>query len=227
METLLYSVVLPVYNQADQIGKIVGDFSRALDATGRSYELIMVVNGSRDDSWERAKREAEACRTLRVFCLEKGGWGKAVKFGLAQAQGEFLCYLNSARTNVADMVRILGYAEINKDVVIKATRIVREKAIRKMGSILYNLEARLVLRLPVWDINGTPKVIPRSIYRTLTLESEDDLIDAEIMAKVINNHVPIMEIPVVSTQRISGKSTTKFRSAFRMYTGLLKLAKKI
>jgi hypothetical protein len=227
MDRPLYSVILPVYNQADQVGKIVKNFAGALEKTGKDYELILVVNGSKDDSWELAKKEAAAYRKLLVFCLEKEGWGRAVRFGLAKARGQFLCYLNSARTNVDDVIKILEYAEINKNVVIKATRIVREKFFRKVGSIFFNLEARLVLKIPVWDINGTPKVIPRSILNDLTLESESDLLDAEIMAKIIKRHIPVMEFPVILTQRISGKSTTNLKSALKMYIGLLALAKKI
>jgi hypothetical protein len=57
--------------------------------------------------------------------------------------------------------------------------------------------------------------------------SEDDLIDAEIVVRCAKNKVLIIEIPVVSTTRISGISTTNFGSAFKMYTGIWKLRKQL
>jgi len=56
---------------------------------------------------------------------------------------------------------------------------------------------------------------------------DNDLIDAELMAKCRKNNITIIEIPVYSTDRISGKSTTNLKSAFNMYFGLVKLKRRL
>ena len=60
-------------------------------------------------------------------------------------------------------------------VVIKANRKIRESWRRRMGYLLYNLECRALFDLSVWDINGTPKVFPRSFTALLNLARDDDL----------------------------------------------------
>jgi glycosyltransferase involved in cell wall biosynthesis len=223
MSAPLYSVILPIYNQSAQLEFLFREYVSLLDQLGDPWELIFVVNGSRDDSHEKAIRLANNHPSIKVFNLEKGGWGRAVKFGLTQATGRLVCYTNSARTHLADLSTILKFARTDESVVIKTTRVVRETFVRKIGSILYNYENRKLMGTPVWDVNGTPKVIPLVYVKDLQLISDGDLIDAEVMAKLYRKKAQIIEVLILSTKRIDGRSTTTFKSALKMYWGLLKL----
>jgi len=53
------------------------------------------------------------------------------------------------------------------------------------------------------------------------------LIDAELMAVCRQRNITTIEVPVYFTDRISGKSTTNFKSAIKMYSGLLKLKRNL
>jgi hypothetical protein len=162
---------------------------------------------------------------IRVLCIEQGGWGRAVRAGLAEARGDLLCFTNSARTTGDDLLLALLYGATHTDTVIKAERKIREKLTRRIGSLLYNLECRALLDLPYWDINGTPKVFPRSLSRLLDLKSNDDLIDLEFNAICRSEGYRIIEVPIFSCTRRSGGSTTKLNSAVRMYLGAFRLAR--
>jgi glycosyltransferase involved in cell wall biosynthesis len=227
MNAPLYSVVLPVYNQSAQLPFLFSGYVSLLEQLGDPWELIFVVNGSRDDSHAKALQLAGQHPNIKVYNLEKGGWGRAVKFGLSQATGRMVCYTNSARTHLPDLMTILKYAKTNEEIVIKTTRVIRESFVRKIGSILYNYENRKLLGTPVWDVNGTPKVIPAPYLKDLALISEGDLVDAEVMAKLYRKKVQIVEVLILSTKRIGGRSTTTMKSAMKMYWGLLKLRNKI
>jgi hypothetical protein len=162
-----------------------------------------------------------------IETLAQAGWGRAVKHGLSIAKGTYLCYTNTARTDISDLLIILKCAVSNKNNVVKATRIIRESWVRKVGSTLYNIQFRLLFRYPIWDVNGTPKVLPRDFFESIKIKSEDDVIDAEIIARCVNHRVRVIEVPVWMTNRLSGKSTTNFMSAARMYKGLYHLRSKI
>ena len=221
----LFSIILPVYNQETQIENLYTLYSSELNKLNISWEILFIVNGSKDKSWERAQFYSQKNPAVKSFLLEKGGWGRAVKYGLNMAKGEILCYTNSARTNIEDLITLLKISNVNKDLVIKATRVIRENYIRKIGSILYNLENRILIGTPLWDVNGTPKIIPAKYLKEFELFSEDDLIDVELMAKLYKNKHKIIEILILSTKRIDGKSTTKFKSALKMYLGILRIRK--
>ena len=110
---------------------------------------------------------------------------------------------------------------------MKAQRTIRDNRRRRLGSLAYNLECRVRFDLATWDINGTPKIFPRSFRRLLELTRDDDLLDAEFVAICRQEGYPIVEIPALVTVRHGGKSTTNLRSASRMYTGALKLSREL
>lgn len=219
----MVSIVLPVHNQADHIAEIVRGYEEALARTGLAYEFILVTNACRDRSVEVCRELAGSMPTVRTVNSEKGGWGVAVRVGLREARGDVLCYTNSARTTPADLQLLVLYGVANPEAVVKAHRISREAFRRKIGSLLYNLEGRLLFKLPTWDINATPKVFPRSIYDAVDLQSDGDLIDLELFVKCKELAKVVLEVPVYSLLRHGGKSTTNYRSAFRMYIGAYQL----
>ncbi len=219
----LISIVLPVYNQADHISEIVEGYEDALSRIAVPHELLLVVNGSRDDSLQVCCALGEKYPAVRVINEQKGGWGLAVKRGLKETKGDLLCYTNSARTTPQDLTLLLLYAIAYPGVVVKANRKIRESFKRRLGSLLYNLECRALFDLSNWDINGTPKIFPRTYEKLLALTKENDIIDAEFSAVCRHEDYRMLEVPIFSTRRHGGKSTTRYASAFRMYWGAYKL----
>jgi glycosyltransferase involved in cell wall biosynthesis len=218
---------LPVYNQADHLGEIVESYERALREAAIDHELLLVVNGSRDRSLEVAESLAERYPAVRAFNEERGGWGRAVKRGIREARGTLLCYTNSARTTDRDLTLMLLYARAFPNTVVKANRKIRESFLRRFGSLLYNLECRMLFDLSCWDVNGTPKVFPRSFDALLALQSDDDLIDAEFDALCRRHDYAMIEVPIFSSRRHGGTSTTSYRSAFAMYAGAYRLSRRM
>lgn len=212
-----------MYNQADHIQAIVDEYEATLSRIQNPHEMLLVVNASRDKSLDVCNALAERYASVRVLQSERGGWGLAVKLGLSQARGELLCYTNSARTTAQDLSLLLLYAVANPGNVIKANRKVRESLQRRVGSLLYNIEGRTLFDLAYWDINGTPKVFPRQFSKLLHLKSDNDLIDLEFNVICRRENYPVLEVPIFSSRRHGGKSTTRYGSAFRMYVGAYRL----
>ena len=196
---------------------IVQDFKVALDAFGVPYELIVVINGNTDlstDSEETRNGNVLSCT------LKAAGWGRAVVHGCNRAQGTFVCYTNSARTQSEELIRLARYALLSEDTIVKATRIDRSTWMRKWVSIMYNLLNRIILGTPIWDVNATPKIVPKKLLLSLPLKQLNDSIDAELMYKAFKKNIPIIEIPMRQIERRGGSSTTNWQSALSMFLGL-------
>jgi glycosyltransferase involved in cell wall biosynthesis len=219
------SVILPVHNQADHIRTLVLEYEQELERLPFPHELLLVVNGCKDRSREVCEELARELAPVRTLFSEVGGWGLAVRLGLREARGDLLCYTNSARTTAKDLALMLLYSAAYPEVVIKANRKIRDGWLRRAGSLLYNLECRALFDLPYWDINGTPKVFPREFDRLLSLTRNDDLIDLELAAVCRQSGYAMLEVPVLSSRRHGGKSTTNLGSAFRMYWGAYRMRK--
>lgn len=108
-DDILISVVIPCYNA----GKYLGRTFRALDSQGyRNFEVIIVDDGSADNSLEIATgyvRERENCR---VFSYENGGVSEARNRGIEKALGEYIYFLDADDyiypTLFEDMARLIA-----------------------------------------------------------------------------------------------------------------------
>lgn len=219
------SLILPIHNQADHIARVVHGFLADFAKLERTCELVLVPNGCSDASPEICAELAAAHpdRVQLVGPLPEGGWGRAINAGLAVARGEVVGYTNSARTTPETATLMLAYAIAYPDTVIKANRRIRESALRRLGSVLYNFECRRLFDLATWDIDGTPKLFPRRFHHLLRLRSEGELYDLEWMRACRYAGYPVVEIPIFPTERFGGRSTTNYRSAMRMLVGAYRM----
>jgi glycosyltransferase involved in cell wall biosynthesis len=217
------SMVLPVQNQEDHIAGVVAGYLDVVRRLGTAVELVLVVNACTDASADICRTLAARHEEVRVVECAEGGWGRAVRAGLATSKAELVGYANSARTSPKTLTLMLAYALAYPNTMLKANRRIRDSALRRVGSLLYNLECRTLFDVATWDINGTPKIFPRSFGRLLELHSNGDLIDAELVLACKEERYPIIEVPLLSTTRLGGKSTTNYRSALRMYRGAVAL----
>lgn len=216
------SIVLPVYNQADHIEAVVSDYLAALRVLPCRHELILVTNGCRDDSPAICQNLANREPTVRTVDSKPGGWGLAVKLGLSQARGTLVGYTNSARTTGEQLAVMVRKALENPDAVVKAMRRGRS-GVRKLGSTLYNWECRLLFHVPGRDVNGTPKIFPRRFSKLLSLNRDDDLIDLEFLTVCRREGYPVQEVAIDAQRRQGGESTTRLKSAWKMYTGAYRM----
>src|SRR4051812_45636427 len=106
MSHIKFSIILPLYKQVDHAVELYNTYTTNLNRLSDSWELLFIVNGTNDGTADKLNK-INTSHNVKVHYLEKGGWGRAVKFGLAQAKGKYLCYTNSARTEINDLILIL------------------------------------------------------------------------------------------------------------------------
>jgi glycosyltransferase involved in cell wall biosynthesis len=217
------SVVLPCRNQGDHIGMILPLYLAPLESLGLPFELVVVPNASTDRTQEVVEALARRDGRIRVVPNPLGGWGRSVRTGLDAAAGGILVYTNTARTDPDALPRFVRHYLDHQPCLVKARRESRNAPLRELGSALYNFEGRVLFGIAVQDVNGTPKVVSRDLYRSLRLRADDDLLDLELMAHAARLGIPIIEILVRGFKRHGGKSSTTLRSAWRMHRGAVGL----
>ena len=90
----LLSIVVPAYNEAARIGKTLKEISNYFEKRGDSYEIIVVDDGSRDDT--QAVVEKLALPNLRLVSYGNNrGKGFAVNFGVKSSRGEWVLFTDA------------------------------------------------------------------------------------------------------------------------------------
>ncbi len=87
-----FSVIIPLYNKAPYAAKAIGS---VLAQTFTDYELIVVDDGSKDDSAEIAAKAIEGRENCYLIRQENAGVSVARNNGVAASQGEYLCFLDA------------------------------------------------------------------------------------------------------------------------------------
>src|ERR1051325_11062416 len=83
------SAVVPAYNEVESLPQLLTELRAALDATGRTWELVLVDDGSTDGSGELLAAEAARDPRLVVLRFEKNaGQSAALAAGLSRARGD-------------------------------------------------------------------------------------------------------------------------------------------
>ncbi|MBM3136902.1 MAG: glycosyltransferase [Chloroflexi bacterium] len=93
MHTPFLSVIIPAFNEADRLPATLGQVDEFLSAQSCSYEILVVENGSNDDTLKIAKSMQGQIRNLQVIHEDIRGKGWAVRQGMLAAKGEyrFIC----------------------------------------------------------------------------------------------------------------------------------------
>jgi len=216
------TLILPFYLQHEHMQSVIDDFKNSLDAFGESYEIIIVDNGVANLSEEERERVVSEAPRIVHGELKKKGWGLGIRWAIARARGKYVCYTNSARTHGPDVMSLFRYAFLSEDAIVKASRPERVRA-RRWVSICFNMLNRVLLSTPAWDINASPKIVPKKVLDTITLVTEDELFDAELLFEAFKHHVPIVEVPFLKWERKSGESTTNWMTAVRLFVGVCRL----
>ena len=102
------SVVIPVYNEEENVEPLIGEIEVSLSALGKSYEVIVVDDGSRDGTFLKLRQIHQRLPQLKVIGLKRNfGQTAALAAGLAHAQGDVVILMDGdAQNDPADIPAI-------------------------------------------------------------------------------------------------------------------------
>lgn len=219
------SIVMPAYNEAESIERGVADVNRQFEAFAGDYEIIVVDDGSKDDT--RKIVEEFADRKVKLVGYERNqGKGYAIKLGLYNATGQFAFLIDSDSEihakDLTNYVDALGSA----DFVIGSKRhplsTVRTPSGRRFLSLGFNILERLLTGVKATDTQaGLKAARSTALYQVLPLLSvKRYAFDAELLAVASLYGFRIKELPV----NIELRATFSTKQAFRMLIDLLGIA---
>ena len=172
----LLSIVIPLYNEVENIDALLAELGGAIATLPGSAEVIIVDDGSRDGSWERLQSAAASHPWLRALrFLTNRGQTAAMTAGMRAARGELIAFLDADLQNdPRELTAMIEPILAGRADVVCGWRAQRQDSVvtRMVPSVAANFLIRRLLHVPVHDLGCTLKVFRRVYLQDVALYGE-------------------------------------------------------
>lgn len=213
------SLVIPCYNEAKNLPLLLGRCA-ALTAARSETEVLLVDNGSRDDSpavFANLLPQHPGCRSVRVDVNQ--GYGYGILAGLRAAEGDILAWTHAdMQTDPMDALKGLAFFEAAatpRSLFVKGQRHGRPLA-DVAFTIGMSMFETLLLRHAMWDINAQPTMFHRTFFAGWRDPPHDFALDLFAYYGAKSGGLAVQRFPVQFGERAHGVSHWNVNFAAKM-----------
>ncbi len=202
------SIIAPIYNEEESVLPLIAQVHDALSSTGLSYEIVLVDDGSRDQSYAVMRKAASEDEALVLVCLRRNfGQTAALQAGLDEARGQKIVLMDADLQNdPKDIPRMLDKLDEGFDLVAGWRRDRKDAFLnRRLPSLIANRVISMTTKVSLHDYGCTLKAMSREVAKELRLYGE---MHRFIPAVANWAGVRVIEMPVNHRARQFG--TTKY-----------------
>ena len=178
-----FSIIIPVYNVEDKLSRCLDSI---LNQDYRDYEIILVNDGSKDNSAEVCKKYSDKYEVVKYIDKENGGASSARNTGLENAKGEFILFVDSEDYVNENYFDVLDRFVINEGLAVFTYRLITNKAdyIIKIPSVcldtssdLFTISKSLILSRTINSLYA--KIFDRNVIEINNLRFDEKMPVAE------------------------------------------------
>lgn len=202
------TVFFPVFNEEENIPLLIDSASRIIPQLALDYELIIIDDGSTDQSLNIAQELTRDKKQWRIIAHPKNlGYGEVLKTGIKAAKKEWLFFTDAdLQFNLQELTDFLPYT--NQYQAIIGYRVKRAEGFsRSINARLFKTYIDLLFRLHVKDIDCAFKLIKTDLLKNLTLNSGSAFTSSEILYRLKKKKIKFKELPVSHYPRRYGEAT--------------------
>ena len=217
MTSVELSVLLPAYNEADNLPEVVPAIAGALEATGRSWEIVVVDDGSTDGT-RTVMGPLRSDRVRYIRLRRNSGKSAALSMGLDHVRGDVVVLMDAdGQDDPSELPKLLAALDGGVDLVTGRRAVRNDRFVKRTTSVLYNGVTAKVTGVDGKDFNSGFKVMRRDVADSLEMYGE---LHRYIPVLAVWNGFRVSEVDVEHHERLHGSS--KFGRA-RFWRGFLDL----
>lgn len=182
----LFSIIVPAFKQQETIAKDLRRIERVMDQLRYDYEIIVVVDGFLDQTYERAKKVESS--KIRVFGYEHNhGKGNAIRFGMAKSKGDIVAFIDAGMDlNPNGISMLLEHFEwYDADIIVGSKlhpvskvkyplrRVILSWGYRMLSGVLFGLQVRdTQVGMKLFRRKVLEDVLPRLVVKRYAFDIE-------------------------------------------------------
>lgn len=202
------SLVLPAWNEAQSLPDAIEEADRALRFVTAVYEIIVVDDGSHDQTGHCLEKLKESYPALRVARHPTNqGYGAALRTGFGMARCDLVVFTDADRQfHLEELDRFTLLAE-HYDIVCGYRINRQDSPLRCFYSRIYNMIVRMLMGSTVRDIDCAFKMFHRVKLQQLSISTDGFLVNSELLVAAQQKGFSIVEVGVTHRPRMVGQST--------------------
>lgn len=202
------SVFFPCYNEARNIRPTIEKALEVIPELARKFELIIVDDGSQDQTAAVAQKLAEQHPEVKVVSHPKNmGYGAALKTGIASSRYDWIFFTDGDQQfDLHELASFIPFTDGYKVIIGYRTNRAEGFA-RARNAYLFKLFIDILFRLHVKDIDCAFKLINRTVLEDILIESSGAFTSAEMLYKLKKHGVTFKQLPVTHHPRKWGTPT--------------------
>ncbi|MBL7189926.1 MAG: glycosyltransferase family 2 protein [Phycisphaerae bacterium] len=223
------SVFFPCYNEQENVGPTVERAIVVLEKLNADFDIIIVDDGSSDDTGKIAADIADRDDRVKVVHHPHNlGYGAALQSGFEAATKELVFYTDGdGQFDISEMPPLLELMA-QYDIVSGYRLDRKDSAMRKINGWCWTKLVCLLFGLKIRDIDCAFKLYKREVFDNMELWSTGALIDTEILARAARKGYRITQIGVHHYRRTAGEqSGANLRVILRAFKELFVLQRRI
>lgn len=224
-KTLSLSVFFPCHNEQDNIGPLVTKTLDVLPRISHDFEIIVVDDGSKDQTAPIVRDLAEKHPEVRLVQHEVNrGYGGALQSGFRAATKEWVFYTDGdGQFDIAEIVDLVALTK-EYDVVTCYRMNRQDSFVRKLNARAWGMLVNLLFRFNIRDVDCAFKLYRREIFDHIEMHSQGALIDTEILARCRQAGYTMVQRGVHHYPRVAGQqSGANLKVIIRAFIELFKL----
>lgn len=211
------SVVVPAYNEAEGLEDDLGSILEVMAAQDASYEVIVVDDGSQDDT-ARIASQIDGVRLVQH--PHNRGYGAALKTGIRHARGEYIVITDADGTYPPSYIPLLLDRAGDSDMVVGA-RVgdeVKIPALRRPAKWLLNRLASLLSGAAIPDLNSGLRVFRRdAAVRFMSLLPSGFSFTSTITLAMLCNEMHVEYVPIDYRERRGSSKIRPIRDTYNFF----------
>lgn len=223
------SIVIPAYNEAENISQTVDKISQRLDAEKIRFEIVVVNDNSKDDTQAVVKKLQKADKRIRLVNRKPpGGFGRAIRTGLANFKGDYVAIVMADLSDdPEDIVRYYhklheGYDCVFGSRFMKGAEVKEYPRVKLFVNRIVNKMLQLMFYTRHNDLTNAFKAYRAGVIKDIQpLQSAHFNITIELSLSALIRRYKIARVPINWYGRQWGQSNLKLGAMGRRYLATL------
>lgn len=202
------SFVVPVYNEEKNIGSFIVNSLKILPQFSNIFEIIVVDDGSADNSFEFANSFVNKKGLVKVIKHHKNlGSGAAIWTGFLTAKYQYIFYTDAdGQFDISDLKFLIPFVQ-DYDIVLGYRVSRKDNLFRKVISRLWNFIINMIFGLKIKDINCAFKLFNHKVISSISIKSQGAFTNTEMLVKAKKCGYKWIEMGVFHYPRKYGRQT--------------------